>query len=218
MEESQLESTIKHIPRSLAIRGVIAIAFGVVVLLNPSVSLATLVFLVAAFATVDGVASLVFAFISGGLPTSARLWLVLNGIAGIGVGVITVLQPGISELALLYVIGAWAIFLGAMELYAAISMQVETRFKVLLGVYGLISIAFGVILFVRPGTGALGVLSLISAYAIITGITLIAAAWDLRSAGEDVKNVVRNTISQARAAASSATSTTSGSSQGAAGA
>jgi uncharacterized membrane protein HdeD (DUF308 family) len=190
----QLTSTLNRIPMGLAIRGVVAIAFGVLILAFPNISLSTLVYLVAAFAAVDGVVSLVLAF--SPMPTSARVWLVVNAIAGIGVGVITVLQPNITELALLYVVGAWAIILGAIQIVAAFSGPLDGSVRILTFVYGIVSIAFGVIIFVRPGTGALGLLALIAAYAIATGVALIGVAWELRSSAKEVREAVDSAMSQ----------------------
>jgi len=189
---AQVDSAIKAIPRGLAIRGVVAIVFGIAILVWPNVSLSALVLLVGAFATVDGVISLIFAF--SPMPTSTRLVFIINGIAGIGVGVITVVNPSITELALLYVVGAWAIILGVMQFVVAWQAPVEGRFRVLAFLYGVVAVAFGVIMFIKPGTGALGLLSLISAFAIITGVTLIAAAYDFRTASQEVKDQVRNTM------------------------
>ncbi len=188
----QVQSTVNNIPRGLAIRGIVAIAFGVLVLVQPNISLSALVFLVGAFATVDGVLSLVLAF--GFVPSGSRVWLIINGIAGIAVGVITFTSPDISELALLYVVGAWAIVLGGIQFVAAFSAPVETRYRVLLFVYSVISVVFGVIMFLAPGTGALGLLALIAAYAIVTGVTLIGAAIDFRSTSQDVKDQVGSTL------------------------
>ncbi len=186
--QDQIDATVNRIPRGLAIRGAIAITFGVVILLWPGITLQALTLLVGAFALVDGVTSLAFAFAP--LSGSSRIWLVLNGIAGLIVGVFVFVQPSISELALLYVVGAWAIALGLIQLVAAISAPIEGRYRVLLLIYSAFSIVFGGIMFVRPGAGAVGLVALIAAYAIVAGITLIAAALDFRSASKEVKSQI----------------------------
>jgi len=191
---SQVEQVTKAIPRGLAIRGVVAIAFGILILVNPNVSLTTLVLIIGAFAAVDGVISLGAAFLP--MPTAARLLFVLNGIAGLVVAAITVAQPNITELALVYLIGIWAIVVGFVQfLMAFTSAPVDTSARVLSFVYGVVSIAFGAIMFVQPGTGALAVLSLISAYAIVTGVVLLGAAWEFRAASKEVKQDIANAIS-----------------------
>jgi uncharacterized membrane protein HdeD (DUF308 family) len=186
--DQRIDQAVARIPMGLAIRGIVAIVFGVAILVWPNVSLSGLVYLIAAFAAVDGVVSLALAFAP--LPGSMRLWFILNGIAGIGVGVITIAAPGITELALLYVVGAWAIILGVIQVVLAFTAPVETRFRVVSLLYGVVAVAFGAIMFVRPGTGALGLLALISAFAIVTGITLIGAAWGFQSIRKDVREKV----------------------------
>jgi uncharacterized membrane protein HdeD (DUF308 family) len=183
--QDQVDATVSRIPRGLAIRGVIAIAFGVMILAWRGITLQALTLLVGAFALVDGVASLAFAFAP--MSTSSRLWLVLIGIAGVAVGVIVFVSPSISELALLYVVGAWAIVLGVVQLVSAFATSIEARYRVLLLIYSAFSIVFGTIMFVRPGAGAIGLVALIAAYAIVSGITLIAAALDFCSATKEVQ-------------------------------
>jgi len=193
---TDLDRASGAVVRGLFVRGIVAIAFGVIVLVDPNVSLSVLVLLVAAFAAVDGVTSLVTAF--GPLPSTARILLILSGIAGLAVAAITFVNPQITELALLYLIGAWAIAIGILQFALALSMNLDTGSRIVLFIYGLASVAFGVIMFVRPGTGALGVLALISAYAIVTGVTLLAAAWKLRSGLNELRAAV-NTTAQSHA-------------------
>jgi uncharacterized membrane protein HdeD (DUF308 family) len=183
--QDRVDATIRGIPRGLAIRGVIAIAFGVIVLLWPGITLQALTLLVGAFALVDGVVSLALAFAP--MSTSSRLWLVLNGIAGVAVGLVVFTSPSISELALLYVVGAWAIALGVIQLASAFAAPIEARDRVFLLIYGAISVVFGTVMFVRPGAGALGLVALIAAYAIVSGITLLMAAMDFRTATKEVQ-------------------------------
>ena len=193
---TDLDKATTSVVRGLFVRGLVAIAFGVIVLIDPQISLSVLVLLVAAFAAVDGITSLVVAF--GPMPSTARIVLILSGIAGLAVAAITVINPQITELALLYLIGAWAIAIGILQFGLALSMNLDTGSRIVLFIYGFASVAFGVIMFVRPGTGALGVLALISAYAIVTGVTLLAGAWKLRSTINDVRSTV-NTAAQSHA-------------------
>lgn len=182
--------------RGLFVRGIVAIAFGLIVLIDPQISMSVLVLLVAAFAAVDGATSLVMAF--GPMPSNSRILLILSGAAGLAVAAITVINPQITELALLYLIGAWAIAIGVLQFALALSLGLDTGSRIVLFIYGLASVAFGVIMFVRPGTGALGVLALISAYAVVTGVTLLAAAWKLRTGLNEVRTAV-NTTAQSHA-------------------
>ena len=175
----------------------VAIIFGALILIWPGLTLAALVFLIGAFATVDGVCSLIVAF----LPMSAgdRLWTILTGIAGIAVGVITFVSPGISALALLYLVGLWAIVVGAIQFVAAFTAPLDTANRLVLLLYGLLCVVFGVIMFMRPGAGALGLVALIAVYAIFTGIMLIAAAYQFRAATKEVEAGIGGTTARSHA-------------------
>jgi uncharacterized membrane protein HdeD (DUF308 family) len=126
----------------LAIRGVAAILFGIAAFLWPAITLAVLVLLFGAYSLVDGI----FAVIAG-IATrkeQERWWMmILEGLAGIVIGVITFLYPGITALILLYFIAAWSIVTGAFEVAAAIRLRKEIEGEWLLGLAGFASILFG---------------------------------------------------------------------------
>ncbi len=168
----------------LLIRGVAAVLFGIAVFLSPGIALAVLVLLWGSYALVDGVFA-VFAGIQG-RQSNQNWWLsVLEGAAGIVVGAITLLWPGITALAALYLIAGWAIITGLMEIAAAVQLRKEIRGEFWLGLSGLASIIFGGYLVVSPGAGILAVLWLIAAYGIAFGVMMIMLAFRLRgSAGE----------------------------------
>lgn len=106
-----------------------------------------------------------------------------QGIAGVAVGVITYLYTDISALALLFVVGGWAIALGIMQLVVAFRTPMERSTRVLVGLYGVISIAFGTLIYVQPVGGAVALVALIAAFAIVTGCTLIAVGIEVRREG-----------------------------------
>lgn len=164
----------------LAIRGVAAILFGIAAFLWPGLTLTVLVLLFGAYALVDGIFAVV-----GGFTARAeqeRWWvLILEGIAGIALGVLTFLWPYITALVLLYFIAAWAIVTGVLEVAAAIRLRREITGEWLLGLAGVASILFGVLLVLLPGPGALALVWLIGAYALIFGIVLVILAFRLRS-------------------------------------
>ena len=131
-----------------------------------------LVLLYGAYAFADGV--LAIALLVGrtvGVPWWA---LLIEGLAGIGVGIITLLWPGITARVLLYLIAFWAVVTGVFEIVAAIRLRKEIRGEWLLALSGALSVLFGVALIVSPGTGALAVVWLIGAYAIVFGVLMIA--------------------------------------------
>jgi len=164
----------------IAIRGVAAIAFGVLTILWPTLSLVGLVFLFGAYALVDGVSSVIAAVRGDPATRGHGLSVAVWGIAGIIAGVIAFINPGLTAITLLYVIAAWAIIVGAMQIYAAYRLRREIQGEWLLAIGGVASMAFGILILVAPGAGALSLLALIATFAIIFGASLLALAWRLR--------------------------------------
>jgi uncharacterized membrane protein HdeD (DUF308 family) len=162
----------------LLLRGIAAIIFGVLAFIWPGITLFTLVLLYGAFALVDGVLAIAAA-IKGGSPVP-RWWLAVVGVAGIAAGVLTFIWPGITALVLLIFIAVWAIVLGVMEIYGAIKLRKEIDNEWLLIAGGFLSVLFGILLLVWPGAGALALVWLIGAYAIVFGVIYIAFAFKLK--------------------------------------
>ncbi len=164
----------------LLLRGAAAIAFGVLAFIWPGVTLFTLVLLYGAFALIDGVLALaaVFTSRSDAVP---RWWLVLTGILGIAVGLFALLWPGITALALITFIGAWAIVRGVLEIAAAIQLRKRIEGEWLLILAGFMSVLFGLGVLSFPGTGALALIWLIAIYAVAIGIVMIMLALRLRA-------------------------------------
>ena len=162
----------------VVLRGVLAIALGVLAFVWPVVTLTSLVIVFGAYALVDGVFALLSAVRGGG----AEPWwlLVLEGGVGIGIGVLTLVAPGITALALLFYIAIWAIATGVLEIAAALALRKEIEGEWLLVLGGLVSVAFGALLIARPGAGALAVLWLIGGYAIAFGALLVLLGFKLR--------------------------------------
>jgi uncharacterized membrane protein HdeD (DUF308 family) len=169
---------------ALGLNGLLAIVVGVVILGWPGISLTALTYLVGAYALATGVVGLVAAF--GGLG-GVRWWLVFSSLLGIAVGVIVFVWPNISELALLYVIGAYAVAFGLITIAAAFSLPLDGEDTVLTVLAGIIGILFGVAMFADPGDGALVVLSLIAAFALVIGVSEVALAIG-------AKRILRNTV------------------------
>ena len=158
---------------ALLLRGIAAVAFGVLAFVWPGITLTALVLLWGAYAFVDGAFSMIAGVKSHG--ESTRWWVLLvEGILGVAAGVIAFMIPGITALILLLLIAAWAIVTGVFEIAAAIQMRKYIRGEWLLILAGIASIIFGVLLFINPAAGALAVVWLIGAYAIVFGILMIA--------------------------------------------
>jgi uncharacterized membrane protein HdeD (DUF308 family) len=168
----------------VALRGLAAVLFGIGAFVWPQITLTVLVLLFGAYAVVDGVFALIYAFGSG---TPFRGLRVLEGLAGIAIGVIALVWPGITTMALLYLIAGWALVTGILEIVAAIDLRKVIDDEWLLGLGGVASIVFGVILAFQPGAGALALVWMIGGYAIVFGVLLIALGFRLRSAGQQLE-------------------------------
>jgi uncharacterized membrane protein HdeD (DUF308 family) len=182
----QLSSILKRGWWMLVLRGLFAIAFGVLTIIQPSISLAALVLLFGVYALADGILGVWLAF--SGRAMNEYWWvLLLAGLLGIGVGILTFMEPGITALALLFYIAVWAIATGVLQLVAAARLRREISGEWWLILAGLASVAFGVILIARPGAGALAVLSLIAVYAIVFGVLQLMLAFKAKSFVSAVK-------------------------------
>ena len=166
----------------VALRGVAGILFGLITVMAPDISLTALVLVFGAFAFVDGVLALVSAVRRRGV--SDRWWvLLLQGLAGVAAGVVTFVWPDLTTLALLYLIAAWALVIGTLEIAAAIRLRKVITGEWLLAVGGIAAIGFGVLLILLPEAGALAVVLWIGAYAFVSGALLIALGLRLRAWG-----------------------------------
>jgi len=163
----------------IALRGVAGLIFGLLTLMNPLISLATLVLLFGAYALVDGVFTVVAA-IANRRDEPHWVALLLGGLAGIATGLISFFLPAITAIALLFLIAAWAIVTGIAEIVVAIKLRKVITGEWLLVVAGVLSVLFGVLLVVFPGPGALAVVLWIGAWAMVMGIMFIALALRLR--------------------------------------
>jgi uncharacterized membrane protein HdeD (DUF308 family) len=181
-----IEGFVRELSRNwgwIALRGVAAIVFGALTFVWPQVTLLTLTFLWGAYAIADGVMSLLagFQMKDGGKPT----WtLVIVGVLGIVAGIVAFLMPGITALALLMLIAAWAIATGILQVIAAVRFRKEIDNEWWLILAGVVSVLFGVAMIARPGAGALAVVYVIGAYAILFGALLLALALRLRGVGQ----------------------------------
>jgi uncharacterized membrane protein HdeD (DUF308 family) len=163
----------------LALRGVLAIVFGILALVWPQITTVFLVLLFGAYALVDG---LITAIVSIKDRADYRNWWVflLEGLAGILAGILTFIWPKITALVLVYLIAIWAVLTGILELIAAIALREEIRGELLLAFTGVLSIILGIVLFVQPESGLLGIIVFVGVYAILFGLLLIALAFRLR--------------------------------------
>ena len=163
----------------LLLRGIASIVFGVLAFAWPGITIISLVFVYGAYSLVDGLFSL-YAAISGGNGASSRWWLAIVGIAGILAGLVSFAMPALVALWLLLLIAAWAIVSGVFEIIGAIRLRKEIDNEWMLILHGVITVLFGVLLLASPVSGALAMIWVIGAYAILAGVILSVLAFRLK--------------------------------------
>lgn len=161
------------------LRGLAAIAFGILAFVWPALTLLTLVVMFAVYVLIDGLFALISAF-SGRDRGSSTWWLVLVGVLGIAMAAVTYFSPGVTALILVMVIGAWALVRGIFEVVAAIQLWKELDDAWLLALSGVVSIVFGGFVLAMPGAGALALIWVIGAYAILFGLILVFLSFRLK--------------------------------------
>jgi len=169
----------------IVLRGVCAILFGLFAWTWPGVTLGVLVLLWAVYAFADGILAFVAAWSgASGRPSWA---LALEGVVGICAAAAGILYPGVTALVLLYVIAAWALITGVLEIVAAVHLRREIENELWLGLAGLASVFFGLVLIARPGLGAVAVIWIIGTYAMLFGLVLIVLGFRVKT----LKSIVR---------------------------
>jgi uncharacterized membrane protein HdeD (DUF308 family) len=177
-EATQLDNRVWG---GLALRGLVAILFGALALSRPGATVLALVYLFGAFAFMDGLFALVSSVRIAKLQ--GRWWpMLLLGLVGIAIGVLSFVEPAVTAVGWLYYIAIWAVLTGILEVAAAISLRKVIEGEWMLGVSGVLSIAFGILIGTKPGVGMLSLTWLIGAYAIVLGVLFLGLAFRLRGA------------------------------------
>jgi uncharacterized membrane protein HdeD (DUF308 family) len=162
------------------IRGIAAIAFGVIAFTHPVMAIATLVLFFGAWVLIDGIFR-IFGAIKHRGSDPDWVWQLIIGIIGIIVGLLTFHAPQVTALALVIYIAAWALMIGASEIVMAVKLRHEIKGEWLLILMGLASVVFAVLLLWNPVAGAAAVIWLIAWYAVVLGILGIFFGFRLRS-------------------------------------
>jgi uncharacterized membrane protein HdeD (DUF308 family) len=169
-----------------AVRGLLAIVFGIMALIWPEPTKLALVLMFAAFALVNGIVTVATGI---GTRNYFKQWwaLLLEGLTGIVIAALTFMWPNIAANILLYVIAIWAILTGIFEIMAAIELRDVIVGESVMILYGLLSVAFGILLFVFPSAGAVGIVWAIGFFAIAAGTAEIVVAFRLRGLGRELE-------------------------------
>lgn len=164
----------------IVLRGILAILFGVLAFVWPALTWLTLIILFGVYAIVDGIVAIVTGL--GKAKDSSRWWaFLLEGLLGIGAGIVALVLPELTTLVLIYMIAIWAVITGILEIAAAVRLRDEISNEWVLGLSGFISMALGILLFVQPAAGGLVIIWTIAGYALVFGILLVILGFRLRS-------------------------------------
>lgn len=153
---------------ALELRGALTLAFGLLALFLPGITLEALVLVFGIYALAEGLVLIAMSF---NRANAEHWWItLLQGLAGVGAGIVTFLWPGITAVALLAIIAVWALVTGVLEIAGAIRLRKEIRGEWLLILSGVLSLVFAFVLLANPAVGALAIVWLIGLYAVAFGI------------------------------------------------
>jgi len=160
----------------LLLRGLVAIGLGILAFAKPGLTLSTLVLIYGFYCLIDGIVAIAVG-LSGG-----QMWQsLLLGVVGIGAGLATLFYPGLTAMLLLYFMAVWAIGHGIFEILAAIEFRKVIEGELMLVLAGVASIAFGVLIVLNPGAGALSIIWILGGYALLVGVLLVIASLRLKA-------------------------------------
>ena len=169
----------------IPVRGVLAILFGVAAFALPDRTFDFLVLLFGVYALIDGATVLALGLLAASYNT--RLWsLVAAGFVGVATGLLTFMYTSTVSQVLVYVIGAWAIATGVLQIAAAVRLRSIISNEWLMGFSGALSIVFGALVAARPNDGAVALVYLFGVYAILLGVSLVGLGFRLRNLGADL--------------------------------
>lgn len=180
----EITSTLAKYWWTFVLRGILAILFGITAWVWPGLTLTTLLWLTGIWLVIDGIFAIIAAIVNRKVVD--RLWpLILIGLAGVGFGIFIVAFPGFTLVWLIVTIGLYAIVSGIFGIFHAIKLRDEIDNEWSMGLFGLISIIFGIIMIAFPGAGAIALIWVIALYAIAIGVTAIIFGLRIRGKGAD---------------------------------
>jgi len=172
---------------ALLLRGLLAIGVGIYAFVQPGITLGALVLLFGIWALADGVFCL--ATLLAGQPKGARPWwsVLLEGIISIGAGILTFAYPGITLLALVFIVAARAIIVGAMEIVAAIRLRKEMTGEWMMGLLGVVQVLFGILVIAYPAAGTVAIVYFLGVFLMISGVIWTVMAFKMRSVNKRIE-------------------------------
>lgn len=177
--DTNVESTAKAVWWLVLLRGILMLLFGIIALVSPGIALLTLVYLFGFYAVLDGLSAITIGIRSRGEPHWG--WTIVQGVVSVLAGVIALVWPGVTALALLYVVAFWAIVLGIGEIGGAFaSRSCGTQAWGWALTTGVLNVVLGIVLLAWPASGILALVWLVGIFTLAGGLTLILLAFRVR--------------------------------------
>ena len=188
--DTNVKAAAKAVWWLVLMRGIFGVIFGVIALVSPGIALLTLVWLFGFYAILDGIAATVIGIRTHGEPH--WVWTVVQGVVSVLAGVIALFWPGVTALALLFVVAFWAIVLGIGEIGGAFASRRSgsTAWGWTLAA-GILNVIFGVLLLIWPASGILTLIWLVGIFTLAGGIALIVLAFRVRSVTKSTADAFR---------------------------
>ncbi|GAA2131708.1 HdeD family acid-resistance protein [Glycomyces algeriensis] len=164
------------------VRGAFTIIFGAMAVLWPGITLYVLIILFGAYAIVDGITAIAM----GARRSRGRGVLIVMGVVGVVAGLIALFWPGISALALLYVIAIWAIISGLVSIVSGFGLSRDAGGRWLFVISGLAGVVLGILLLINPEEGAVALVVTIGFFAIIWGFFTVFTAVRLQRLAKEL--------------------------------
>jgi uncharacterized membrane protein HdeD (DUF308 family) len=182
-----MQQLLKNFRNMFLFRGIAALAFGIITLVWPGLTVLALVILFGIFAIISGITAVATSLQN----RDVHGWgvLLFEGILWLLAGVVALIWPGVTALSFLYLLAAWAVITGILELVAPLSFPMSGGRGVLMALSGLVSIVFGIVIAVQPASGLLAVTWLIGIYAIIIGVMSVVAYFEARSVAHSLAEI-----------------------------
>ncbi|THJ65864.1 hypothetical protein E8P82_11345 [Arthrobacter echini] len=183
MQDNTIEGPVKAVGNAMLGRGVVALIFGILVLVWPQATVVVLVLLFGSYAIIDGITAGVHWFSARRGPVAYRSsgWVLAGGIVSVLAGLVALLVPGLTALAIALVIGIWALLLGITQVILALAGRKAVSLWWVGLVSGILAIIFGLLLLIFPGAGILGLLGFLGVFGITLGILFIVSGFQIRS-------------------------------------
>jgi uncharacterized membrane protein HdeD (DUF308 family) len=188
--DTNIKSAAKAVWWLVLLRGIFMVIFGLIALVSPGIALLTLVWLFGFYAILDGIAAIMIGIRTRGEPH--WVWTIVQGVVSVLAGVIALIWPGLTALALLFVVAFWAIVLGIGEIGGAFASRRRrsTSWGWTLAA-GILNVIFGILLLIWPASGILTLVWLVGIFTLVGGLALIVLAFRVRSVATSADDVSR---------------------------